>query len=351
MDANKTFIFMVAIAALLVMFLIFNPIKTPQVQQQTSTTQTTTAEIDENKKPEIKIIDNNTGFEFVEEKQEQNYDMVYDNGKIKVVFDPANAVIRNAYVNNTDLVQGSDKYGSLELKLGSWDNDITVKKLTNGQAYYNYKREKNKFIFTVKFKNIEDGNIFTIKKTFTFFDDENVFKLDINISNDKNRVTLFDNSGQAFSIGLGPLTDMNPQDKNNSRYYMYAYLKDKKIKKVTINDKLVKKNNNFYTVAQEGSDSWIANDQHFFASMMLPDSNRYKYFFDYRDIKDSNFYCGLSRDTREISNIKSEFYIYIGPKYDRWLNMTLPFLSLNGQPAKTDLCLPDTIMLKKTRQV
>jgi YidC/Oxa1 family membrane protein insertase len=317
---------MVIIAAVLMLFLIFKPFGSlqPQTSVQTSTTTTIQAVTLDRTADKIETAISaisNTGFEFVEVKQEKEYDASYENGNYKIVFDPKNAVIRNAYIkhnnNNIDLVQGTDEFGSLELKLGSWNNDITLKKLTGGKSYYTFVRENNKFIFTCKFKNLADNNIFTVIKTFTFFDNENVFKMNINISNAGNKIVLFDNSNQAFSIGMGPLMGLNSRNKRyNQVNDTYAYFKGKNVKKIPLNDGLVKKANNFYTIAQEGNDTWIANHQYFFASILQPDNNRYKYFFDYRDGKDLNYYCGLSRDTVELSNIKSDFFIYIGPKQE-----------------------------------
>jgi YidC/Oxa1 family membrane protein insertase len=324
MDTNKTFIFMVAIASVLIIFLLF----TNKPEKQTVTNVSTTTTVEENVKETKTVISNSSvsGFEFVETKQDKEYDMVYENSYYKIVFDPKNATIQNAFIKTdkeriVDLVQGKDGIGSLDIKLGSWDNDLTINKITGGKSYYYYSRDKNNFVFSCKFKNLSDNNIFTVTKTFTFLDNENLFKLNISISNENNKAVNFDNSKMAFSIGWGPLLGLESKEKNYKPIYdNLAYFKGNKVKKIPINDNLIKKNNNFYLVSQEGNDSWIANSEHFFVSIIYPDSNRYKYFFDYRDVKDQYYYCGLSRDTNEISKINSEFYVYLGPKEEASLS-------------------------------
>ena len=97
---------------------------------------------------------------------------------------------------------------------------------------------------------------------------------------------------------------------------LFSYFNGKKIIEIQSNNKIFKQNGEktlFTTKYKEGDNSWVASSGHYFASLIYPDDQNYKYFFDYRDKENKNFYCGFSRNTNN-SQLKSTFYIYIGPK-------------------------------------
>jgi YidC/Oxa1 family membrane protein insertase len=318
MDSNKTFLFMVAIAAIFIIVLLVKP---NILQNNTVTTiPTTTTSIKTDQSEDKKIQNSNSEYEFIEIKQEKTDPLIYENVNYKIVLDPKDAIIKNAYIkvnetNSVDLVQGNENLGALEFKFGSWNNNITISKLIGTNAYYNYSRDGDKFTFICKFKNKTENIIYTVKKTFTFFDKENVFRLDIDVSNDKNKAIKFDESGIAFSLGWGPLLGLDSKEKNyNPIYDHFAFFNGKKSVNIPINDKKIKDNKNFYITNKNGSDTWIASNDHFFISFLYPDNQNYKYFYDYRDTVNKNYYCGLSRDTSEKSNLSSQFFIYVGPK-------------------------------------
>ncbi|HOV14097.1 MAG TPA: YidC/Oxa1 family insertase periplasmic-domain containing protein, partial [Spirochaetota bacterium] len=272
-------------------------------------------------------------YELIESKQSEEYDLIFENKNIKVIFNPNDAIIKNFYVKDTflnrkevvmyDLVQGDENNGALRLKFGSWENEHTISSLTGGNNFFNYKREKDTFIFNCSFRKKDSDIIYTITKKYTFIDDENIFKLDVEISNNKNIPIVFDNSGLAFSIGWGPLLGLQSRiskDQSKNRYNTFLYLKnDKKVEKIDLNNGNVKNNRFFYSKVKEGSDGWIASSEHYFATAIYPDNQNYRYLFDYRDNINKNFFSGLARDTKDKSILKSVFYIYAGPKIGSFL--------------------------------
>jgi len=52
------------------------------------------------------------------------------------------------------------------------------------------------------------------------------------------------------------------------------------------NDKIFKNKNGtalFAEKTRDGDESWIASNGHYFAALIMPDAQNYKYFFDYRE--------------------------------------------------------------------
>ncbi|HPO48848.1 MAG TPA: YidC/Oxa1 family insertase periplasmic-domain containing protein [Spirochaetota bacterium] len=331
MDNNKTFMFMLSIAIISigVTWYFFLTNKNKNVQSDTVYNDKVISKKDTSFKNEH--VDSQ--FELIETKQSESYDLIYENKNIKVVFDPNDAIIKNFFVKDTflkrkevsmyDLVQGEDKNGSLRLKFGSWENEHTVSSLTGGKNFFNYVREKNVFIFTCSIKKKSEDLVYTIIKKYSFIDDENIFKLDIEIKNNKNIPVNFDNSGVAFSIGWGPLLGLQSRtskDQSKNRYNNISYLSNNKdVKKIDLTNKDLKNNKFFLSKTKEGNDGWIASAEHYFASIIYPDNQNYKYIFDYRDNFNKNFYSGFARDTRDKSVLKSTFYVYCGPKIGSFL--------------------------------
>jgi len=340
MDANKTFGFMVLICLVtLGLYLFFYSSNRNNVtigEENISNSESNNSDSNDMGQNNIDISAKNYLFTLIETEQTEDYDLTFENNNIRVVFNPYNAVITNAIVKDTflnranineyDLVQArkdSDE-GALKLKFGSWENDITLSQLTGGKDFYNYKREGNNFIFFCKIQKNGTDEIYSITKRYEFLDDENIFKFTVDISNENNIPIVFDNSGLAFSIGWGPLLGVYSRGYNSSnidlkrdaQYNMFLYQKDNKLELVQPKSKLIRSGkNNFATKTKEGGDGWVGGVEHYFANIIIPaDNENYKYFFDYRDMSNANFYTGLSRDTKIKSKLTSTFYIYIGPK-------------------------------------
>lgn len=271
-------------------------------------------------------------FELVEIPQEKEYDLTYENKNIKIIFDPKDAIIKHAYVKDTflnreevrsyDIVQPRDENeGALRLKFGSWENKVALSNLTGGKNIYHYERIGNTFIFKCNFKKINDNTsdeelIYTVIKKYEFIEDENIFKLDIEIFNNKNQTLNFDSSDVNYSIGWGPLLGIDSREKKPNRNIinMFSYFNGKsKAKAWSPSRKETDRGILFKSVPKEADNGWVSSDGHYFASLILPDNQNYKYFYDYRDMANKNYYCGFSRNTPK-SNLKSTFYIYIGPK-------------------------------------
>ena len=329
-SGSNTFMFMMVLAVVLIGFLWVSYFTT---KDKNISTNTTNFEANQNN---VKINNNVTlntiqDFELVEEAQTEQYDLVYENKNIKIEFSPYDAIIKNAWAKDTfmkrkevkmyDLVLGDENNGALRLKFGSWENDITISTLTGGKNLFNYKREGDKFIFTCKLKKKSEDLVYTIIKTYQFIDDENLFKLTVDISNSKNIPINFDNSGISFSIAWGPRLGVDKDKPYNNRYDMFTYLKNSELKKVLINDKMVKDSKiNFATKTKEGNEYWLSCNNHYFTTIIYPDNQNYKFLFDYRKSSNNTYYGGLSRDTIDKSVLKSEFYVYVGPKLGSVLN-------------------------------
>lgn len=343
MDANKSFIFMAIMTGVLIIMIIFfqKPQKEDNATKSPDKVTTTTTEPKEELKSEEKIPGKSSDYELINITQEKEYDLTFENKNIKVVFSPNDAIIKHAYVKDTflgrkeirsyDLVEPrKEDEGALRLKFGSWENEVTLSKITGGNNLYHYERIGDTFIFKCELKKKIDNEevIYTIIKKYEFIENDNIFKLDIEIFNNKNYTLNFDNTDISYSIGWGPLLGTESRDKKPSRNIInkFSYAKNKDKVPVTSlgnsNEILIKKGGlfgntkikNLFTLwNKEADDSWIASDGHYFAALILSDNQNYKYFFDFRDKTNSNYYCGLSRYTSK-SNLKSTFYVYIGPK-------------------------------------
>ncbi len=334
MDERRTFIFIVAFAVIsIIFFLIFQP-KMQQNKEESKQINKEQKTTEEKKKD---LNESFGKFELINVSQNANEKIFYENKNIKVEFDLNDAIIMHSWVwkkDKFDLVQGENGAGSLRMKFGSWENELTLSNLTGGSNKYNFKREGNVFIFSCNLKKKYEDLIYTIEKKYEFFDDDNIYKVSIKIKNNKNSENIFDNSGLAFSLGLGPTLGVDSREtknKNSSLKNTFAYFNSKEIvnvdcpaDKIIINsDKMffgkTEIKSLFTTWNMDGPSNWIAINEQYFTSLIYPDNQNYKYFFDYRDKANLNYFCGLSRDAK-ISVVDSTFFIYIGPKINSYLN-------------------------------
>jgi len=323
MDTNRTFIFMLIVGAIFIGIVFFT--------SKGNNSENSKKEVINKNEVNNKIDNNNSvklaNFELLEKKQEKEDSLVFENKNIKIEFSKNDAIIKNAWIKNTflnqtkmsseDLVQGNDSLGALQLKFGAWENEITLFQLTGGKNTFDFQRDGNKFIFSAQIKNKNDGNIYTIKKIYSFIEEEMVFKLDIEISNEKNIPINFDNSGIAFSVAWGPLLGINSKINtvnDKPQYNTLGYLKVDNLEKVNQDTSFVKDNKYCGYKSKDGNDGWVTNSEHYYTTIFCSDNQNYKYLFDFRDRNNKNYYCGYARDTRNLSSIKSTFYIYIGPK-------------------------------------
>lgn len=322
MDNNRTFVFMIILAFVFVGINIYFMYNGKSVKNVTDVTNGTSEAKDTNIELETT---RETVFESLYEQKDALEDnVIYENQNILVEISRINGEIVNAYVkdsfleknqnNKYNIVNGKLNNNSLKLKFGSWLNGKTISELTGGKESYSFEKVDNKFIFSTKIKDLKNGNSYKIDKIYTFIENENIFKFDLKISNDKNEQMNFDNTDVAFSIGWGPNLNSDGQ-KFNKRYDMYSYFNGKKVEKVDFDNKLVKKSTvpGFGEKYRQGGESWIARDDRYLTAIIYPDSQNYKYFFDYKDSQKNNYYCGFERYT-ENSTLDSSFYIYIGPK-------------------------------------
>ncbi len=334
-------LFMFIFSFLFILVIFFTQPKQKSAENNQTEQTTDNIAVNDEKKENLKQKDFYGKYQIIDKEVENNDSLLYENDNIKIEFDKKDAVIKHAWVKDTflnknrgnvllyDLVDPVLGLGSLWLKLGSWENEATLANITGGDNQYNFKREGNDFIFTCKLKKKEDDTVYTIQKIYKFIDNENLFKLDIKINNNKNLPTDFDNSGIAYSIGWGPSLGINSREEkpNKSLKDVFSYFNGKDLVKVdSRGEEILINSGNFFGIGtkkvkklftiwnKEGDDSWISSNGHYFVAIMYPDNKNYKYFFDYRGSKNSKiYYCGFARAS-DVSHVDSSFYIYIGPK-------------------------------------
>jgi len=163
------------------------------------------ADINKNDKTEnilIKSDISSANYQLISIPQNNEYNLTYENNKMKIIFTPNDAMIKHAFVKynfsngketEVDLVDPLNKDdGALQLKFGKWDNNLTLSKLTGKDNVYHYTRENNVFVFQCKLLDKKENLTYTIIKKYQFFDNEYFFNLDIEIFNDKNIPVKFD---------------------------------------------------------------------------------------------------------------------------------------------------------------
>ena len=335
-SANKTFFVMVVLTMVcfgITLYQFFNPkkdIETPIA-----------AESVVNNEQNIKIVENKNNFVLRTKSESSNTDIVYENSKLKVILDSARGEISSVLVKTSedksfDIVSGSGNYNALKLKLGSWKDGVDINALFDEDFIYDFKSEGNKYTFYCEFSSgtNEDEIVYKLEKIYTFFDDENIFHLDIKLSNNKNEAMRFDSTSNVFSLGWGPSLGVN--GKINERYDQFRYLSNGKIINVNSKNKLFKGTNGLASFRKSLKDSWIASDGHYFTSVIIPDGNEYDCFFDYSKSLDNLYYCGYSLVSNR-SVIDTGFSVYCGPKSGKILKKYDDFKNDNVYLSKTEL--------------
>lgn len=334
MDNNRTFYIMVVMTVIFIFLMYFYTGKTKK-ENLNNTEVTEEIKDIKNKETTQNIItktesDDKTRYQLISIPQQNEYNLIYENNKIKIIFTPNDAMIKHAYVkynfsngndNQIDLVDPLNKDdGALKLKFGNWDNDLTLSKMTGGDNLYHYIRENNTFTFQCKLLDNYENKTYTITKKYQFFDNEYFFNLGIEIINDKNEPVKFDSSDNAFSIGWGPYFGFNSRESipNKTLIDTFSYFNGDKVKDMPISDKIFK-NDKFQIINKRPTDSWIASNTHYFASVIYPTDKNYSFFFDYSDYMNKNYYCGIVKSTDNI-NITSSMKIFLLPKSSRILN-------------------------------
>ncbi len=335
-SANKTFFVMVILTMVcfgITLYQFFNPKKDIETPIATESVV--------NNERIIKIAENKNNFVLRTKSESSNTDIVYENSKLKVILDSAKGEISSVLVKTSedksfDIVSGSGDYNALKLKLGSWKDGVDINALFDEDFIYDFKSEGNKYTFYCEFSSgtNEDEIVYKLEKIYTFFDDENIFHLDIKLSNNKNEAMRFDSTSNVFSLGWGPSLGVN--GKINERYDQFKYLSNGKIINVNSKNKLFKGTNGLASFRKSLKDSWIASDGHYFTSVIIPDGNEYDCFFDYSKSLDNLYYCGYSLVSNR-SVIDTGFSVYCGPKSGKILKKYDDFKNDNVYLSKTEL--------------
>lgn len=335
-SANKTFFVMIILTMVcfgITLYQFFNPKKDIETPIATESVV--------NNERIIKIAENKNNFVLRTKSESSNTDIVYENSKLKVILDSAKGEISSVLVKTSedksfDIVSGSGDYNALKLKLGSWKDGVDINALFDEDFIYDFKSEGNKYTFYCEFSSgtNEDEIVYKLEKIYTFFDDENIFHLDIKLSNNKNEAMRFDSTSNVFSLGWGPSLGVN--GKINERYDQFKYLSNGKIINVNSKNKLFKGTNGLASFRKSLKDSWIASDGHYFTSVIIPDGNEYDCFFDYSKSLDNLYYCGYSLVSNR-SVIDTGFSVYCGPKSGKILKKYDDFKNDNVYLSKTEL--------------
>lgn len=335
-SANKTFFVMVILTMVcfgITLYQFFNPKKDIETPIATESVV--------NNERIIKIAENKNNFVLRTKSESSNTDIVYENSKLKVILDSAKGEISSVLVKTSedksfDIVSGSGDYNALKLKLGSWKDGVDINALFDEDFIYDFKSEGNKYTFYCEFSSgtNKDEIVYKLEKIYTFFDDENIFHLDIKLSNNKNEAMRFDSTSNVFSLGWGPSLGVN--GKINERYDQFRYLSNGKIINVNSKNKLFKGTNGLASFRKSLKDSWIASDGHYFTSVIIPDGNEYDCFFDYSKSLDNLYYCGYSLVSNR-SVIDTGFSVYCGPKSGKILKKYDDFKNDNVYLSKTEL--------------
>lgn len=341
---NKAFTTMLILTLVLGVVTFFqirfakNVTQEAEIIQQDSTSNVTKSDLDkinnEKNQSSIEFNDIGSNSRFTTQNKAKNPDteIVYENDYYKIVFDSKQGFISNAYIKDTftgvskeegiqlyDIVRSNYMQGALKLNFGEWKNDNSLFFLTEKNGYYDFERKDNQFIFyTTLIDNVEKTS-YTIKKIYTFIENENLFKFDIQIKNNDKRSISFDNSEFAYSIGWGPKIGDKAleSDKRRDSYDKIILYKDEKLQHIKShpNSFLFIKNEHipYQVINKNVNDSWIAFDSQYFTALMYPVENNYDYFFDFTDEQSDNYYAGFMKKS-EKSIIESSYYIYMGPK-------------------------------------
>ena len=339
-SANKTFFIMVVLTMVcfgITLYQFFNP--ATNNTEQTSSEESTVYQTEEIKKVQV---ENN--FSLSREVVTNTEDIIYENDVLKVVFDLTRAEISELKVktpsqNEFDLVNGNNINNAMKLKLGSWKNGIDLNSLL-GNSIYSFEKNGNKYCFSCEFTSeVKEELInYKLEKIYTFYENENLFHVDVRLSNDKNKSMRFDSSSNVFSLGWGP--SLGVSEKKDDRYDQFRYLSNSKIINVNSKNKLFRGNNGFASVRKSLKDSWLASDSHYFTSVIIPDGNEYDYFFDYTKSDDKLYYCGFSLISNK-SVIETGFNVYCGPKSSKILKKYDDFKNEDVYLAKTELSKMD----------
>lgn len=339
-SANKTFFLMVVLTMVcfgITLYQFFNPVKDNVVQNQEN--------LNLNENNEINISDKKTEFLLKNEVSVLNEKIMYESDKLKVVFNANSGDIANIFIKTSDdksfdIVKGNALNNALKLKLGSWKDGVDMNTLFDKDSIYTFSKENNKFKFACEFSSgiDEEEIVYTLEKIYTFYEGENLFHVDLKLSNNKNKSMRFDSSSNVFSLGWGPSLGVssNKNGKKDERYEQFRYLSNGKIINLNPKHKIFRGTNGLVSFRKSLKDSWLVSDSHYFTSVIIPDGNEYDYFFDYSKSSDNLYYCGFSL-VSDKSVIETGFNIYCGPKSGKILKKYDDFRNEDIYLSKTEI--------------
>ncbi len=327
MNNNKSFYFMLVLAVIFTVYWLFFAPKNDQQNSTINTEVTTDSSFTTPNNSSQQNIVTNVQNQFSSLTESNDYSqqlLTYQNDNLRVLFSDKGAFIKDVYINdrflgrdgNTEhhILEGTEEDGGLILKMGAWNTGYTLKQILNNNDYFKLERAGNQFIFINNFINNNTQSVYTIKKIYTFYENDFVFKLDLEITNSLNEEMKFDNSNSSFSIGWGPTLGIVGEKHDKRQKNLLSYYNGKKIIDIAHkNRRLFPNNSRFNDSVSVDAGGWVVSNGHYFASAIIPDSQRYRYFFDYREMENNRYFTGLTRDVSR-SSVNSSFRIYIGPK-------------------------------------
>lgn len=237
------------------------------------------------------ILDSNTDYTYINEKdawnsgkpgsfvavddQSSEQEFVFENGVLRITFDT-----KGASVSSIQLIDHLDTEGNPVELLFKGDSDKNAflmyagKDTTNPiDANFNYYVNGNEVVFTKTFalinENQEQGDTFTVTKTFTFGENEYLFEVDINIENSVNKAIPLNFENNSYTLAFEPQLGPTFETMSNNNYsYRRFYAKyDGESKKSTIKVDGVEEIQDYVT--------WTALAGKYFAIIAIPDATKY----------------------------------------------------------------------------
>ena len=167
-------------------------------------------------------------------------------------------------------------------------------------------------VFYRDFKAPENGNPFTLRKTYTFAPDDYMVELKVSIENSINEYPNLNFDGIAYTLGFGP--QIGPEfEKLDGRYDFRKFMTYHNGKRHNIKIK------NELGYPDSDRINWCALAGKYFTVVAIPDATPYRITFSTEEVFgiDNAAQMFFSRPIIKSSKNEDVFRFYIGPKTNR----------------------------------
>ncbi len=234
--------------------------------------------------------------------------------KFDITLSTKNASVTSFQIKNetgtsethVELIPLGDSHTTFTLTLGSDDTALKDDVLFD---YVAYPQEK-KVEFFRDFIHQENGQEFTLKKTYQFKDDEYLFEIIVLLQNKKNEILRLGDTTYTLYFGpqLGPVEEVLSSQKSRQISQRKFISFDGK-KRRNIN---VRKNN---VVEHDTLYQWVGISGRYFSLFLVPGNGKYTSIFSTTPQEQlaSTAQITLERNTIQSAAIEDVHRIYIGP--------------------------------------